>query len=273
MECNNWEKSDKVIIADRLDGIGTGMLEDYLAHALCTAGEASFMFNGKSFSLTAGDLMIVRKGKLIEDFSPSADFRTRVIYIHTSLVDAATPITNYGMKGSVALFLNPVMHLTGFQYELCMKDFDAVEFRHNTTCYRFYEEGVRCAVQLMILDFFDFHARLYGESSVSTQNANIIGRFFELLESGAYRHNREVSYYASELCVTAKYLSEVCKKVSGHSANFWINRFTSIDISRRLRDRSLSFVQIADMFNFSSPAYFSRYVQHNLGKNPTDYRE
>ena len=50
------------------------------------------------------------------------------------------------------------------------------------------------------------------------------------------------------------------------------NRYTVLDISRLLRDKSLTFVQISDMFGFSSPAYFSRYVSHNLGVRPTDYR-
>lgn len=70
-----------------------------------------------------------------------------------------------------------------------------------------------------------------------------------------------------------RYLSEVSKKASGYAANFWINRYTILDISRLLRDKSLTFVQISDMFNFSSPAYFSRYVQQHLGVNPSNYRE
>ena len=37
-------------------------------------------------------------------------------------------------------------------------------------------------------------------------------------------------------------------------------------------NKDYSFVQISDLFNFSSPAYFSRYVLHNLGVNPTIYR-
>lgn len=63
------------------------------------------------------------------------------------------------------------------------------------------------------------------------------------------------------------------KKVSGYAANYWINRYTILDISRMLRDKSLTFVRISDMFHFSSPAYFSRYVQKHLGMNPTKYRE
>ena len=58
---------------------------------------------------------------------------------------------------------------------------------------------------------------------------------------GDFRQNRDIGYYADKLCVTSKYLSEVCKKVSGLPAAFWITRYTALDISRLLRDRSLSF--------------------------------
>ena len=100
-----------------------------------------------------------------------------------------------------------------------------------------------------------------------------MSRFLAMLEEGTYRRIREVSYYADALCVTPKYLSEVSKRVSGYAANYWINRYTTLDIARMLRDKSLTFVQISDLFSFSSPAYFSRYVQRNLGMNPTQYRE
>lgn len=128
-------------------------------------------------------------------------------------------------------------------------------------------------MQSAILDFFDFHARLYGDSEISTQQTSIMTRFIEMLDSGTFREHREVSYYADKLCVTPKYLSEVSKKVSGYAANYWINRYTSLDIARLLRDKTLTFVQISDMLHFSSPAYFSRYVQRTLGLNPTQYRE
>ena len=54
-----------------------------------------------------------------------------------------------------------------------------------------------------------------------------------MLENGTYREHREVNWYA---------------------------------------DKSLTFVRISDMFGFSSPAYFSRYVQQHLGVSPTEYR-
>lgn len=261
-----------MIVADRLGVVRLDSEEEYLAHLLCIGGVCRYRFNERDFELRPGDLSIVRKRKLIERVEPSDDFSCRIIYAKPGFIDLCTPQSNYGMKGTLALFLNPVMHLSPEQQIVCRRDFDLLEQRMRDTEHRFYRETLINAMQAAILDFFDFHARIYGESDISTQNASIMSRFLNMLESGTYREHREVSYYADCLCVTSKYLSEVSKKVSGFAANYWINRYTILDITRLLRDKSLTFVQISDIFGFSSPAYFSRYVQQNLGMKPSDYR-
>lgn len=262
-----------VIIADSLDGIGTGRYRDYLAHALCLGGTCSFNFNGKQFEMHESDLMIVRKGQLLDNIKPSEDFVVKNLYVTAQFIELCTPQTNYGVKGQLSLFLNPIMSLDDGQRFVCERDFRWIAYRLTQTNHTFYRELLMNAVQSAILDFFDFHSVINRESTISSQNASLMSRFLDMLENGDYRHNREVSYYADALCVTPKYLSEISKKVSGYPANYWINRYTSLDIARMLRDKSLTFVQIADMFRFSSPAYFSRYVQRTLGLNPTQYRE
>lgn len=265
--------STNVIIADTLEGIGQGKLTSYLAHALCLDGEAEFDFNGKRFSLNKGNLAIIRCGNRVEKIETSPDFKVKVVYLHEAFTELSTPMTNYGMRGAVALFLNPVMKLTDCQFDIIRQDFANVEYRLNTTCFNFYEEGLRCAVQPMILDFFNFHSRQEGMASISVQTANILSGFFDLLENGEYLTDREVAHYASKLCISPKYLSEVCKRASGQTANFWIVRYTLRGITRMLRDKTLTIVQIADKFHFSSAAYLSRYVQKYLGKTPGELRD
>lgn len=267
------EQLKDVIIEDSLDGVGCGRYEDYLAHALCLGGSCSFTFNEQRFELHEGDLMIVRKGKLLDDVAPSADFVVKTLYVTAPFIELCTPQTNYGVKGQLSLFLNPVMRLDEGQRFVCERDFRWIAYRLTQTEHTFYRELLMNAVQSAILDFFDFHSVINREEGVSAQNASLMSRFLDMLENGDYRHNREVTYYADALCVTPKYLSEVSKKVSGYPANYWINRYTALDIARLLRDKTLTFVQISDMFRFSSPAYFSRYVQRMLGVNPTQYRE
>ncbi len=264
---------ESIIIADTLSGLGTDRYEDYLGHALCIGGSCRFVFNGEEKTLSERDLLIVRKGKLMDRIEPDADFRVMVVYVTSAFINLSTPQANYGTKGQLALFLNPIMHLTEEQYRLCYNDLETLRMRLAQTEHHFYGDLMINTVQTLILDFFDFHSCLYQEYDISSQYASIMNRFLSLLENGEFRTHREVTWYADKLCVTAKYLSEVSKKVSGYPANFWINRYTSVEISRLLRDKSLSFVAISDKLGFSSPAYFSRYVTHNLGLNPTDYRD
>ena len=69
-------------------------------------------------------------------------------------------------------------------------------------------------------------------------------------------------------------LAVLCaKKASGFAANYWINRFTHIEITRLLRNKELSIAQISDQLNFSSPAYFTRYVKNAFGKSPQELRD
>lgn len=266
------EQKKNVIITDTLSGIGTEAYKGYLGHALCLEGRCHILFNGKGLEMKRGDLLIVRQGRLVQSVKADSSFRVTMIYIAAPFIEVCTPQCNYGMKGQLALFLNPIMHLTEEQFEQCRRNFDNLQIRIAQTGHHFYHEMLINIVQSLIIDFFDFHASLYQEQYVSTQCATLMSRFLSLLENGEYRTHREVTWYADKLCVTSKYLSEVSKSVSGYAANFWINRYTVLDISRLLRDKSLTFVQISDMFGFSSPAYFSRYVSHNLGVRPTDYR-
>ena len=159
------------------------------------------------------------------------------------------------------------------QQEICRLNFEAVKRRLKQTDHRFRHDALMNAVECMIIDFFDFHAQLYPADKISSQQHQLMEEFMAMLERGDFRQNRDIGYYADKLCVTSKYLSEVCKKVSGLPAAFWITRYTSLDISRLLRDRNLSFTVISEMFGFSSLSHFSRYVLTNLGAKPSDFRE
>ena len=208
-----------IIVADKLGVVRTDSEKEYLAHLLCLGGTCRYRFNERDFELHAGDLSIIRKRKMVEKVEPSDDFRCKIIYATPGFIELCTPQSNYGMKGSLALFLNPVMHLTPEQQIVCRRDFDLLELRIRNKEHRFYQLTLINAMQAAILDFFDFHSTHYGQSDISTQNASIMNRFLKMLEEGTYREHREVSYYADCLCVTSKYLSEVSKKVSGYAAN------------------------------------------------------
>lgn len=254
---------------DSLHSIGDG---HYLAHILCYAGECSICFNDTEHILRQGECAIFRAGHQAYLRRRSDDFDCKVVYVSREIIEKSTPASNYGMKGSLSLFNEPVMHLTIEQQDILNNDFLQIEQRLAQSDHLFHKELMYNKLQTMILDFFDFHARLDGAEISFCSDSELVNRFITMLQNGRYRTHRDVAYYASELCVSPKYLSESCKRVSSYPATYWINRFTALDISRQLRDPSKSLTDIAEHFSFSTLAYFSRYVSKHLGESPTSLR-
>ena len=263
---------NSVIIDDKLDRMLESELACHFTHAYCTAGQCEVTFNGQAFTMHKGDCMIIIANKLVSRVMPSADFKVTVVYVEESFLQACTPHSNYGTRGGLSLYINPIMRLTDEEREICLRGFDNVCYRMEHPHRFFHGDEMMAALQQLFIDFFECHARIEGEAEISTQAAQVMNGFIGMLERGDYLRNREVSYYADKLCVTPKYLSEVCKKVSGFSANSWINRYAAIDLVHQLKDKSLSLTDIADRFNFSSQSHFSRFVQNNLGQKPSAFR-
>lgn len=265
---------EEVIFDNTLLYIGNYIKGNYLCHAYCHEGECKFTYNDSRYTMRTGDCLIIRRCDLITGIEESDGFKVDVVYVTPEFTTLATPLSNYGTRGSMMLFNNPIMHLDQEQQKVCALNFDYIKRRLAINTHKFHRDAMINAVQSMIIDFFDFHASIYGEDEpVTQQYAQLMNRFLAMLERGDYRRNRDISYYADILCVTPKYLSEVSKKVSGYPATFWITRYTSLDIARLLRGKRLTFTEISDMFGFSSESYFSRYVQKYLGASPSVFTQ
>lgn len=263
---------NNLIVDHHLDRFYSKDLDRHVVHIICTHGRMDFVMTGRSFSLKSGEAMII-VGQVVERMECTADFAVMCIYVRPEFLELCTPRSNYGIRGTLALYACPVMQMDEDRFEQLRRDFLQIEQRLRQTDNIFQEDVLICATQMMFLDFFDIHASQNGLANISFQDADIIARFMQMLERGDYIKNREVGYYADKLCVTPKYLSEICKSVSGKTANFWITRFTTIHIRRLLQEKEKSFSEISEMFDFSSPAYFSRFVQKHLGTTPTNFRE
>lgn len=252
-----------------LQAIGDG---HWLAHVLCYSGECSIEHNDKVHVLRAGDCAIFRGGNNGSASRWSEDFSCKVVYVSREVIEKSTPATNYGMKGSLSLHQDPIMHLSERQQAILDNDFRLIEERLDHPEHLFHKELMYNKIQTMILDFFDFHASLSGTEIIASSDSDLVNRFINMLHAGEYIKHREVSYYASVLCVAPKYLSESCKRVSSYPATYWIHRFTALDISRQLRESDKTLTEISEYFGFSSLAYFSRYVTKHLGEPPTSIR-
>lgn len=114
----------------------------------------------------------------------------------------------------------------------------------------------------------DFIKQIIPDST--TQNP-LFEKFKEILFRD-FSKQRSVQYYADNLNVTRKYLSEVIKNNSGKTASNWIEDIVILEAKVLLQNQELSINQISDMLNFQNQSGFGRFFKKCEGISPLEYR-
>lgn len=263
---------DKILFFKSLSDYSFAQYADSVLHILCTGGNMSFSFQDVRYNVVPGDYVILTNPALASNFSESTDFDAVIMSLSEAFITSMAIQSNYGIIGHMSLLQNPVMKLSPHDYRICLEDMWKLHERLNETQHLFREEMLGHLLLVHILDLYDIHAKSQAERNISERNGDLLRRFVELLYHKEYIQNRNLAHYASRLCITPHYLTEVCKKVSGKPATYWIDRFTTHEIARLLLQKEIPLKEIADRMNFSSLSYFSRYVQKQMGVSPSEYR-
>ena len=248
--------------------------EEYCLHLLCLEGRASFSMGDGHYEVKKGDAVIKSAAKPITGIQCSDDFRIKALLISNHILEICKPESSYNAIGMFSTMQNPVMQMNKVDMERCLRNFEEIRLRLEQPYHNFFAEIMKRSVETMILDFYDIHVRHSEQKTEGVTQASIIlQRFINMLQEGSYKQERSVDYYAALLCITPKYLSQACLAVSGYNASTWIEHFTKEELARLLSDKTVPMKQIADDFNFSSIAYFSRYVKRLFGMSPSEYRK
>ncbi len=94
--------------------------------------------------------------------------------------------------------------------------------------------------------------------------------FTRLLQQ--FPHEREVQWYAKQLGITPKYLSEICKERSGKSAGEWIADITVAELKHYLCNTTMPIREIARTMEFPNASFFCQYTKKHTGLTPNHYR-
>ncbi len=109
------------------------------------------------------------------------------------------------------------------------------------------------------------------ESSAKSRNEEYFHRFIRLLGEN-YKQERSLGFYASQLCITPKYLTSLIKRVSGRSAAEWIDQYVVLEAKNLLRYSSKSIQEVAYELNFPNQSFFGKYFKHQTGYSPSAYK-
>lgn len=254
-------------------GMNASELSHCCMHLLCTAGEGSFVFNEHCYHIARNDLVVIPTPCKVKNIAAHANMQVEWFAADYKFLQNQLPSNNYGIGGSISLNHNPVIRVNDEQALRLLEDFHRLRDRMDDRHLQFYNEMMGSLCLTMMYDIFEAHAQRDASAPHTDRTAYIVKQLMALLATGISRRERDVSYYAGQLNVSAKYLSSTVKRVTGHSITSYIDRHTVPILKDFLDDERLSLTQIADLMNFTSLSYFSRYCTKHLGQSPSEYRQ
>jgi AraC-like DNA-binding protein len=98
-------------------------------------------------------------------------------------------------------------------------------------------------------------------------------REFLGLVSEQYQSTHEVAAFATQLNISARKLTELCKRCAGVGAKDIINGQLMAEAKRALQFSSKPVKEIAYSLNFFTPEQFSHFFKKYTRLSPKEYRE
>ena len=133
----------------------------------------------------------------------------------------------------------------------------------------YHREIIRSIIHAILLEMLsNMEAHNLPEEADESQTKVHFNRFLEVLSDTPVKH-RPLKYYADKLCLTPKYLSVICRKVSRKSASLWIEEYTNEDIRYHLFNTNLTIKEIAFRLGFDNLSFFGKYVKRHFGHSPS----
>ncbi len=247
-------------------------IADYHVHILVKQGTMTFSDGKNTFSSRKGDLAIWQMSNSIQDVTYSDDFEGEVLLASPTFLQQYNPEMIWASKGFIFIRINPSIRLDDEGRRLMESDFALFRGRLAQPDTAFKREVLGRAMQIFLFDLWTVCQHGLSQMETSDFAASLFLRFLSLASQHA-RTEREVAWYADRLCITPKYLSQVCRTMTSLPASQWIQFYATFELVSLLNDTTKTLGEVSDLMNFENISHFSRYTKRVLGKSPSEYRQ
>ena len=246
------------------------------AIAICLNGKVQGQINGQPIVLSKNQVAVIPPHVNISELMISPDFDLKAMFFTNSILQSF-------LREKMNVW-NDMMYIHRLHVVTMEKDEEMQFFKQFydmlSFCMDRQDENpfstdiIQSLLRAVVLGLCGSMKLLlpatYHSQEVNTANAHF-QRFLDLLHAEHSKH-RTVESYASELCISPKYLSVICKRNSGKTANEWITEHVMEDIRYYLKQTDYSIKQICNLLGFPNPSFFGKYVKEHFGVTPTQFR-
>lgn len=240
----------------------------------CLEGKMSISINSKGYTVHANEFLFCMPNTVLNDCMVTPDFKGKILCLSPRVIQETMRMDSVLWDKAFRIKEDPIIHvdMEGVELFQAYSTVIALRIKAYRRVYRkeVMTSLIRTTLYEILSELSGYVNSLNGE--LLQQKDLLFKRFLELLTSCEVKP-RSVAWYADKLYITPKYLSTVCKIVSGKTAFEWINEYVMTDIRHQLKYSSRSIKEISDYLGFPNISFFGKYVKSHTGFNPSDYRK
>lgn len=243
--------------------------------AICSYGSASLSLNSREYAVKKHDVIYVPPQTILDHTHKSRDFKCSVLCLSNNIFQNFISSNIRRFNTMAYIKGDRVKHLDNEEFDIFTQYYQLITSRMRKKKSPTYKLVMQAIIQAMIIDFcgawYDDIRIEEGEDGTIGASSIIFNRFLSILaEDSSQKHT--VKYYADKLCITPKYLSAICKDISGKAAYRWVQDSINEQILYHIKSQDMSIKEISDCLGFSNISFFGKYVKKNFGLSPRALR-
>jgi len=245
---------------------------NFILIGLCTKGEVMYQLDTQKQVIKAGDILIVSDQHVVDSYQRSDDMEGLCMMMSVHFFREI--IQNVSDVSALFLFSrqHPVMRLEPREIVTFKEYFQVIKQKISDADNHFRKDLIKTLLLAMFYDLSNIIYRVRQGDKPLTRSEIIFTRFIQLLEKH-FRHERRVGWYALQLGISPKYLSETVKNVSHRTTNEWIDNYVILELRVQLRNSTKTIKQITEDLNFPNQSFMGKFFKERVGMSPSQYRK
>lgn len=245
-----------------------------LMFMICTKGYMRFQCNLQERTVKAGEVMILFPNSIGECLDTSPDFQVALIAcLDDSYAGEAS--ASFSAKFRNRLAQQMIISLTREQMDEMLFLYRLMRKKMEAPCTEFTREALKGCMQVILAECYQEVSKeqeIKDTKDVRNRSKHLFDTFLNLVQR-YYTHERSITFYASEMCLTPKYLAQVIYQESGRHAGEWIKDCVILEAKALLKSGKYTAQQVSDMLNFANASFFGKYFKAAVGCSPKQYQK
>ena len=239
---------------------------------LCHNGTAELEINMNRITLKPRSCLVYNRVLYGNTISVSPDFSATILLLDSSFsFDASVGIPAEFMHHVIS---EPVREIDNdLEWNMLNNMMDIIKLNNQRSMSSYQREMVWVQFRAMLITLAESEAKSqHPKVREFTMGDTYFRNFMNLIDTHVKEHH-EVAFYAEQLHITPKYLSEICKQKSGYKAKEILSAVLVANIKKDIVVSGKSMKVLAYEYCFADQSSLGKFFRKMTGKSPMAFRK